>query len=563
MNTKYLDWEFGQREGDIVADNAKTMTNLFNYCSEEYKATESGCQKILDEWKRNKGDLFDERFKSIEGYDAENHCIILNVTRMREIDANVIIDFWGNYVYGNPAFNCLVLSVLNGRTRDEWRNAYRVSSPIINALNSLPASCIDYHGAREWREMHDRAFACYNAMSTYTDESAAEYEIRKKVYRLFKNYYQQLCDEAMARALNEYYPDLKAVSGQKMSKIALKVLRKWGINNDIEFERQFARYADAINPLEVTDKLIISWNPFDYLTMSFGNSWSSCHTIDKENKHGYNNDAYHGCYSAGTLSYMLDSSSIVVYSISGKANTPYWNEPKLARQMFHINLDGDTFIQGRRYPDDQTDRGHSVAYSAYKHWREILQDIFAKAYKNLNSWKNASGYEACSRKVNDSDGMHYQDYRHYNNCNINRLSRIDCANTIKIGHSAICPKCGQTHRDSTEWCWCGECRDTVECEACGEIMDRDDAYWDEERENYYCYNCTHYCDYHERREYDNGNFTYIHGYGDVCERGINELLDNDEIMRCNNCNDYYRIGDMSIERDDYGDIVSAYCRNCR
>ena len=82
----------------------------------------------------------------------------------------------------------------------------------------------------------------------------------------------------------------------------------------------------------------------DYLSSSENNyNWRSCHSLDGE-------------YRAGNLSYMLDSSTIVVYlSPKEKAILPNfpdnvpWNSKKW-RVLFFLSNDWNMLFAGRQYP---------------------------------------------------------------------------------------------------------------------------------------------------------------------------------------------------------------------
>jgi len=67
------------------------------------------------------------------------------------------------------------------------------------------------------------------------------------------------------------------------------------------YNHDFAVIADAVNPLKNTQVAILSVNPCDFLKMSYGEGWDSCHHV-----------GHHGCYHAGTQSYIMDSSSMIL-----------------------------------------------------------------------------------------------------------------------------------------------------------------------------------------------------------------------------------------------------------
>ena len=135
--------------------------------------------------------------------------------------------------------------------------------------------------------------------------------------------------------LEDIIPEIRPHAGEKTSRVINKICTYLGLNKHPDYNREYAKFADALNPLVIKCHTVLSLNPLDYLTMSFGNSWASCHTIDKNNKRGMP-DNYSGCYSSGTISYMLDGSSMVLYTVDSKYDgDDYWTQSKINRQMFH------------------------------------------------------------------------------------------------------------------------------------------------------------------------------------------------------------------------------------
>ena len=270
--------------------------------------------------------------------------------------------------------------------------------------------------------------------------------------------------------------DLRIVAGQKFSRIIGKFCRKLGIDKLEDYQQKFAKFGDDINELAIRRHTVISINPIDYLTMSFGNSWSSCHTIDKLNDRNCPN-SYRGMYSGGTLSYMLDGASIVFYTVDKKYDgTDFEFEPKVNRCMFHIGE--DKIIQGRVYP--QNNDGDQTIYNEI---RAIMQKTISEMLNTNNLWIIKQGTSTCDT-MSDSCGAHYRDYLHFSNCNVSWLKpsegKLKNTNRIKIGHKGICPKCGEEHSNRRV----GE-NDHIEID--GQV---------------YCSNCARYCVHHQRYEID-------------------------------------------------------------
>lgn len=290
--------------------------------------------------------------------------------------------------------------------------------------------------------------------------------------------------------------DLRIVAGQKFSRIIGKFCRKLGIDKLGDYQQKFAKFGDDINELAIRRHTVISINPIDYLTMSFGNSWSSCHTIDKLNDRDCPNN-YRGMYSGGTLSYMLDGASIVFYTVDKKYDgTDFEFEPKVNRCMFHIGE--DKIIQGRVYP--QSNDGDQTIYNEI---RAIMQKTVSEMLNANNLWIIKQGTSTCN-EMSDSYGAHYRDYLHFSGCNVSWLKpsegKLKNTNRIKIGHSGICLKCGEEH-SNCDSIICNDCFAEVKrCPHCGRRVGENDHI--EIDGQVYCSNCARYCVHHQRYEID-------------------------------------------------------------
>ncbi len=194
------------------------------------------------------------------------------------------------------------------------------------------------------------------------------------------------------------------------------------------YNKIFAEYSDLVSDLTRKMWFIISLNPLDYLTMSNGVSWHSCHNLGPS-----------GCYKGGTLSYMLDKTSIITYVVSELGN-PLHETPKFYRQMFHY--DNNLFMQNRLYP-----QGNDGATDLYEKFRGFIIEEFADLLHIDGEWDVEIGPNACVNHTN-SIGAHYKDYHGNRSCAVfypivskNRI--VD--HVINIGHAGICPKCGKPY----------------------------------------------------------------------------------------------------------------------
>jgi hypothetical protein len=322
-------------------------------------------------------------------------------------------------------------------------------------------------------------------------------------FEYLNNYAERTISESTAAYINNAMPNIHAHPGQKTSRVVNKMCVYLGYDKVDGYNREFAKYADSLSPMIIKRHTVLSINPMDYLTMSFGNSWASCHTIDKENKRRMPN-SYSGCYSSGTISYMLDSVSMVLYTVDASYNgNEYWTQPKINRQMFHYGE--EKLIQARLYPQD-----NDGATSVYVPYRNIVQQIIATIFDFPNLWTFSKGTDATSRFVYDQ-GTHYRDYFHYSNCTLSRIKGSENSEHITIGGIPICVQCGRRH-DVADNINC--CHNYYICEECGERIYEEDVIWIDG--DAYCRDCCSYCD--ECNEYHRGNSTYVesvHRY--VCE----------------------------------------------
>ena len=247
-----------------------------------------------------------------------------------------------------------------------------------------------------------------------------------------------ILNEEWANCVNRALPNIKAVSGQKTSRVVNKICKHLGYDKHEEYNRKFAAYSDAINPLSIVRHTVISLNPIDYLTMSFGNSWASCHTIDKLNRRNCDN-SYQGCNSSGTMSYMLDGTSAVYYTVSKDyEGKEYYFQDKITRQMFFYGE--DKLIQGRLYP-----QGEDGATDKYTQVRNIVQKVYADILGIPNLWKLTKGTSEASKYIY-SHGTHYRDYNHFSSCTLSIIQDSENGNSIDVGADPICIECGCRHQ---------------------------------------------------------------------------------------------------------------------
>lgn len=552
-----------------------------------YEPTMYGVKKILDTYSTNKGWLID-LFKKHPAYNGRGQ-IVLTEKYSRKMDYNKIREFgsrvWKLMRINNKAnakrHNFKVGDVVTVKKPEDKMLSIWVPNmdEFIGEQHTICKDCGDYYmldGIDGW------AFDDYCFVEQKESDDEDKIIFTTEQMDFFRDFPAvQYADEDFIEKVNAAFPWLKAHNGAKVSKLTNRICKKYDFFEADGFRQLYTQFADAINPLEVTRFTIISVHPIDFWTMSFGNDWASCHTIDKTNRRDMPND-YSGCYSAGTESYMLDESSFIVYIIDrAYEGNEYELQPKISRQMFHMGE--DKLIQGRLYPQDND----SGAENTYMEIRNIVQRVIAECYGVANSWIKESN---CSQYIN-TFGQHYPDYIHYSNCNVSFLRREGNEKNVKrinVGHDAICPECGELH-DYSECVLCPECCQGFRCDRCGDRVGRDGIEIDgnhyccescaEDAGYRYCYDVNtgeydwfdedssevFYDEYH--REYRRDYYeSYIETESGLCytDREAAELdgyreTDNgwyreDEVVYCESCERY-------VLANDYDDEMEM-CEHC-
>ncbi len=392
-----------------------------------------------------------------------------------------------------------------------------------------------------------------------------------------------IVSKEMEEEINRVYPSLRSKKGQKISRLINKYCVAIGLDKDKEYNRKYASLADSFSPRKIKRHTVISVNPVDYLMMSNGNSWASCHTIDKQNVENRPN-AYEGCYCGGTMSYMLDGTSLVYYTVAPDKEYDLELEYKELRQMFHYH--DFKLLQGRLYP--QSNDGH-IADELKKEIRMLMQDIFADGLGITNLWKTIG--RSSYRKYIESTGSHYQDYNEFN-CKMSypkdMEDSINCSNKMLIGHIGYCIECGaNNYEDGTINC-CHSQRG-YNCAECGAFVDYDDVRWIDDTP--YCEDCVIWSDIMDEyiledssniefrtrygtdvmtsQYYDNGNHSVF--YCEHCDRYFDGSFYNhyyttegcicescfeSEFCYCAECEAIYNCNDMILFKGEY------YCDDC-
>lgn len=266
------------------------------------------------------------------------------------------------------------------------------------------------------------------------------------------------CNASQEEWLKCYFPEFKCKAGQKKTRILNKIAHLIELDQHPDYNREFAKFCDALSPMKYQRHTIISVNPIDYLLMAHGNSWSSCMTIDVDQKE---QNSYNGERANGVFSYMLDPSTFIFYTVDAKFDgTDYELEPKINRMLFHYG--NYKLVQGRLYP--QSNDG-AIGAKLRERIRNIVQKIVADCLEEPNLWILSDFDYPTDHVYTRPNSVHYPDY-HYSDRNNITLStlKVDTKEKLltqkrrfEIGADAYCIQCGDVNMSQSNLI-CEDCR---------------------------------------------------------------------------------------------------------
>lgn len=303
-------------------------------------------------------------------------------------------------------------------------------------------------------------------------------EDRKCAYRsslhLLADTYEQYLPKGFDADYLDSLSGVKCAPGQKTSRVINKVCQQFGVTTNAEYNSRFAELADALNPIDIPRVASLSVHPCDYLEMSnVRNSWSSCHNLDE------------GCYRAGTLSYLMDQTSMIFSTVEKDWEPPLYEAPKVTREVF-CYADG-ILLQSRLYPDYTNLKTAGV-------YRNLVQAAIALCVGVPNLWTLKTDIDTVHQYVDTCPGSsHYQDYIYPDyNPTLSLLKSEDTSgHSITVGEEARCINC-YSLVDDDGTLWCCDCEGGYTCAECGRTISSENAY--HVGENTYCEDCVSYCE---------------------------------------------------------------------
>lgn len=410
-------------------DTDKLVTDMMSLLKKyRHRCTEHGVCELLDKYFKNKESLI-KIISSSKNYIGDMR-ISIEKEFERKISPAEINVFFASF-YGQFNQNLFVrYKDDNGKTF----NDYLDTGKLLFDLNNLPSAKdqktrINKLGQFDYtRQCIKGSLEKYNKFNQDTSTFRSIYSST-----LQRNYTINGIELKSGTKTSRAFNKICVHHGvDKLAPQTVKVERN-GVMVEKEiypYDKLFARYSDLVSGLVRKSDFIISVNPLDYLMMSNGVSWRSCHMIDG------------GMYQGGCLSYLLDKTSIATFVID-KEDKPIHLTPRLYRQMIHY--DDGMFMQNRLYP-----QGNDGATNLYEKFRDYVAEEFSELLNVERKWKVECGYNTCGNHVSSS-GKHYKDYLHNDSCAIFYLeAKKDSIkdHVMRVGHDGICPYCGETYSSS-------------------------------------------------------------------------------------------------------------------
>lgn len=368
----------------------------YNYIHNEIGISECtlrGVTANIKEWAEHKTPLID-LLKKHPNWSEKDHAVIIDYEEKRELDNNyfsLCSDLYSlQFDYHNPEISKAITD--------------RCCTP----LQKLPGA--------------DKTTSAFCSSTDLNDiyDNIIHYCFSEKLSRYAAQY------------LNLINPSFTFQQGQRSSRVLRKIFAFMYLDKHPDFEKLFAKISDCLSVKSLKRKAVLSVNPMDFLTMSNGNSWSTCVCLKPtQNYDGYE---YQGKHRAGILSHLTDNTSCIFYTLDRRTgDNPIWHIPKLTRQI--IFYDYPHIVHERIYPKNvEYNTGENNPYNVYA---EIVRNIFAKCENRENRW-----YENNTIIHLNLDSFMYPDWKHYTSLRFKNPNSEKTTNTVSVGGKAYCIHCG-------------------------------------------------------------------------------------------------------------------------
>lgn len=281
---------------------------------------------------------------------------------------------------------------------------------------------------------------------TYVENMPTQYFVSNEINRLY--------DGCFSYGLQFF-----TGRGMKLSKFFAQFLQ------DPKFDIELSK---VLQNKKVVGSVYLSIDPYDYLTSSINqHGWKSCHRITE------------GEYGTGSVSYMLDETTVVSYRAKKDAefNYNFWGikfkgNSKLHRQLIYFDKNSCSIIFGRQYPNDNEQLSKEIRF--------LLEERVAEYLGVDNTWKVFKNkYDGT---FTDVSRLHYSDVKNDYEFRFARLSdsKKDVADW-RVGFDVPCLcGCGEKVERAGERALCKDCIDKMGRADSDDYEEDDDDYYDED-----------------------------------------------------------------------------------
>lgn len=283
-----------------------------------------------------------------------------------------------------------------------------------------------------------------------------------------------------------------------------------------EIDRHYARFCDYMTEKKEARQVYFSTSLNDFLLMSDGNSWRSCHYLKD------------GRYRTGTLSYALDETTFLAFELNSEGK-------KIFRQCIHTSE--EDLIQSRAYGDLPYDLQLAIGKALFK--------ALGREGRILTEYDVSSYFKTCYAS------LHFPDYHYYDVIPYSiDLPLVYSEGKGIIGSPAPCLQCGDMNSQEDDFNCC-DCTNLYICPHCRDQVDINDTYWvNDER---FCSDCVSYCE--SCNEYFLTDDMQQHRVGYRTEYYCDSCY-WDNFSECEHCGEIVPIDDIREHEDSY------YCNSC-
>lgn len=359
--------------------------------------------------------------------------------------------------------------------------------------------------------------------------------------------------------------DVDKIVGMKFTKFFIMLLKsflEYGNFEDdtvgkLEIEIVSQDFSQLVNTIKTSKRkqtVILSCALEDFISMSHGNNWHSCHNLGSD-------------YGQGCIAYAMSPNVLIAY-----VKNSHGNYLKSWRQVVYCDSDTGFAIGSRQYPN--------INEGATKGARNLWQKLYNKFHNgedNTNGFVFSKKSEGLAEYLITDNDFAYVDIIKLGEQD-SRISghvwstwtKENGKNVLNVCPSdVVCLECGELHDvQENDSVTCIDCNgEKFYCECCENRFHEHDLTWVDSVDGYVCDRCLErdfiwcdYCkDYH--RDYDT---TYVDSVGEsVCDGCLANHFDY-----CEDCEEYFKPSEIiSVNGgekyvcekciDDY-----EYCEDC-